>query len=187
LSAPTDPAGRFRAVAAAFTARVEGVPPGGWDAPAPCEGWVARDVVGHLVEWMPAFLAAAGGPPLEVRADVESDPSAAWAELRDGVQALVDDPEVAASRLAHPRAGTHRLDEAIDRFFTGDVLMHTWDLARATGQPEQLDEAMAAEMLAGMEPMDEALRQSGQFGPRVEPPPGADATTRLMAFAGRAV
>ena len=60
-------------------------------------------------------------------------------------------------------------------FFTGDVFMHTWDLARATGQPEQLDEGMAAEMLAGMEPIDEMLRQSGQYGPKVEPPPGADA------------
>ena len=38
-----------------------------------------------------------------------------------------------------------------------------------------------------MEPIDEMLRQSGQYGPKVEPPPGADATTRLMAFIGRPV
>ena len=100
---------------------------------------------------------------------------------------MLDDPAVAGSELSHPQAGTHRFDAGIDMFFTGDVFMHTWDLARATGQPEQLDEAMAAEMLAGMEPIDEMLRQSGHYGPKVEPPPGADATTRLMAFIGRPV
>jgi uncharacterized protein (TIGR03086 family) len=178
---------RFRAVAGAFTERVDGVPPERWDDPAPCQGWVARDVVRHMVEWMPAFLESAGGPPLVVSADVDSDPAAAWAQLRDGLQAMLDDPATASSELSHPRAGTHRFDEGIDTFFTGDVFMHTWDLARATGQPEQLDEAMAAEVLAGMEPLDEMLRQSGQYGPKVEPPPGADATTRLMAFIGRPV
>jgi uncharacterized protein (TIGR03086 family) len=136
---------------------------------------------------MPAFLEGAGGPPLVVTASVDDDPAAAWAQLRDGLQSMLDDPAVASSELAHPRAGTHRFDAGIDMFFTGDVLMHTWDLARATGQPEQLDEAMAAEVLAGMEPIDEVLRQSGQYGPKVEAPPGADFTTRLMAFIGRPV
>jgi uncharacterized protein (TIGR03086 family) len=184
---PTDAADRFRSVAAAFTDRADGVPAGAWEDAAPCEGWVARDVVRHMVEWMPAFLESAGGPSLAIEADVDADPAAAWAELRDGIQRLLDDPAVASSELSHPQAGTHRFDHGIDRFFTGDVFMHTWDLARATGQPERLDEAMAAEMLAEMEPMDEVLRQSGHYGPKVEPPPGADATTRLMAFVGRPV
>ena len=174
-------------VAAAFTARVQGVGEGRWDDPAPCEGWVARDVVRHLVEWMPAFLESAGGPPLAVTADVDVDPASAWAQLRDGLQGMLDDPVVAASELAHPQAGTHPFGAGIDMFFTNDVFMHTWDLARATGQPEQLDEARAEEMLVGMEPMDAMLRQSGHYGPKVEPPPGADATTRLMAFIGRPV
>ncbi|MGQ0615483.1 MAG: maleylpyruvate isomerase N-terminal domain-containing protein [Acidimicrobiia bacterium] len=47
---------RYRKVAAQFTERVEAVPDGAWENPAPCEGWVARDVVGHLVEWLPAFF-----------------------------------------------------------------------------------------------------------------------------------
>ena len=47
---------RYRKVAAAFTQRAEAVPDDAWDNPAPCEGWVARDIVGHLVEWLPAFF-----------------------------------------------------------------------------------------------------------------------------------
>ncbi|MCU1380301.1 MAG: hypothetical protein JWN29_3284 [Acidimicrobiales bacterium] len=36
-----------------------------------------------------------------------------------------------------------------------------------------------------MEPMDEVLRQSGHYGPRVEVPADADEQTRLIAFIGR--
>jgi uncharacterized protein (TIGR03086 family) len=69
--------------------------------------------------------------------------------------------------------------------YTADVFLHRWDLARATGQDEALDAATCAEMLEGMLPMDEALRQSGHYGPRVEVPDDADAQTRLLAFIGR--
>ena len=40
-------------------------------------------------------------------------------------------------------------------------------------------------MYEGMLPMDEVLRQSGQYGPRVEVPDDADAQTKLLAFIGR--
>jgi uncharacterized protein (TIGR03086 family) len=70
-------------------------------------------------------------------------------------------------------------------FCTGDVLVHTWDLARATGLDERLDPDEVHRMYEGMEPMDEVLRQSGQFGPRVRVPDDADEQTKLIAFTGR--
>ena len=54
-----------------------------------------------------------------------------------------------------------------------------------TGQDDTLDAEVCAEMLTGMEPMDEALRSSGHYGPRVEVAPDADVQTRLLAFIGR--
>jgi uncharacterized protein (TIGR03086 family) len=66
-----------------------------------------------------------------------------------------------------------------------DVLVHTWDLARATGQDETLEPSEVAGMLTGMEPMDAAIRGSGQFGPRVPVPDDADVQTKLIAFTGR--
>jgi hypothetical protein len=36
-----------------------------------------------------------------------------------------------------------------------------------------------------MEPLDEVLRQSGQYGARVTVPDDADEQTRLIAFTGR--
>lgn len=176
---------RYRRVAGRFTERVNEVPEGAWDNPAPCEGWVARDVVRHLVEWMPAFMASAGGPELPTGYSVDEDPAAAWAALDHRLQALLDDPVASATTISHPRAGSHRLDAAIDMFYTGDIAIHTWDLARATGLDETLDPDVVHEMLVGMEPLDEMLRASGQYGPKVEVPEGADEQTRLIAFTGR--
>src|SRR5436190_14253956 len=178
-------ADRYRRVADRFTDRVKEVPPGAWDNPAPCEGWVARDVVRHLVEWIPAFLASAGGPRLPVGPSVDDDPVAAWTTLDAGIQNLLDDPAALATQISHPHAGTHRLDDAIATFFLGDVLVHTWDLARATGLDETLDARVVHDMLVGMEPLDDMLRASGQYGPRIDVPADADEQTRLIAFTRR--
>ena len=63
--------------------------------------------------------------------------------------------------------------------------MHTWDLARASDQPVALDEAECATLLAGMQPIDELLRSSGQYGPRVPVPDDASALDRMVGFIGR--
>jgi hypothetical protein len=70
-------------------------------------------------------------------------------------------------------------------FFLGDVLVHTWDLARAGGLDESLDPEVVHDMLVGMEPLDDMLRASGQYGPRVSVPDSADEQTKLIAFTGR--
>jgi uncharacterized protein (TIGR03086 family) len=181
------PADEHRAAAGAFTDRVRGVPAGSWDKPAPVDGWVARDVVRHLVEWFPGFLKDGAGIDLPTGPSVDDDPVAAWTVHSDGVQALLDDPATPGRLLSNRHVGDVPLDQAIDRFYTGDVFLHTWDLARATGQDERLDPAKCAEMLEGMLPMDEVLRASGQYGPKVDVPEDADVQTRLLGFIGRRV
>jgi hypothetical protein len=61
------PAERHRQVSRVFTERVRGTR--SWDVPAPVAGWTARDVVRHLTEWFPAFLAAGSGVHLSGRAE----------------------------------------------------------------------------------------------------------------------
>ena len=174
-----------RLIAGRFSEVVHGVATGDWDLPAPCEGWVARDVVGHLVGWLPGLLQSGAGIELPAGPPVAEDPVAAWTVQRDAVQALLDDPSTPGKVLTNPHFGSVPLDEAIARFYTSDVFLHTWDLARATGQDERLDPDRCAAMLEGMLPMDEVLRGSGQYGPRVEVADDADVQTRLLAFIGR--
>ncbi len=176
----------FRRIAADFTARVEGVDHDGWEAATPCDGWLARDIVRHLVEWVPWWVSEGTDQSVKVTADVDDDPAAAWAQLRDQLQAILDRPEAASETFDSPMFGGEMpLGVAAERFVTGDVLVHTWDLAKATGQDIAIDADFAAGMYEGMLPMDEMLRQSGHFGPRVEVPADADPATKLIAFTGR--
>ena len=146
--------------------------------------WHARDVVAHLVEWFPDFLTSATGLVLDRGPSAQEDPVGAWQVHADAVQRLLDGPE-ASTPFRHPMVGELPLPEAVDRFYTTDVFLHTWDLARATGQDERLDPETCADLLAGMTPIEELLRSSGQYGPSVPVPDDADVQTRLLAFIGR--
>jgi uncharacterized protein (TIGR03086 family) len=186
MSAAQSPADEFREVAGRFTALVGAVPDEGtWDRRSPVPEWRARDVVGHLVTWFPGFLAGGAGVVLPLGPGVEDDPVAAWRTMSDGLQAVLDDPASAATILRNPHVGEVPLPDAVSRFFTADVFLHSWDLARATGQDETLDARRCAAMLEAMLPLDGLLRASGQYGPRVEVADDADSQTRLLAFIGR--
>jgi len=176
---------RYRRVAEGMTRRVVAVPESAWHNPSPCAGWDARDVIRHMVEWIPGFLEGGADLELPTGPSVDDDPAAAWQCLSDGIQTLLDDPQTAAARFSHPRAGDHSVEEAIAMFFLGDVLIHTWDVARATGGDEALDADEVHRMLSGIEPYDDMLRASGQYGPRVSVADDADEQSRLVAFMGR--
>ncbi|KRF35234.1 TIGR03086 family metal-binding protein [Nocardioides sp. Soil805] len=180
MALPETPAARHREVAATFGALVREADD--WQAPAPVDGWVARDVVDHLVEWFPAFLSA-GGVVLPAGPSVAEDPAAAWDHHAAAVQVVLE--ERGEESFTHPYAGTHRLADAVDRFYTADVFMHSWDLARATGQDLVLDEDFAATLLGGLEQMEEVLRTSGQYGAPVPVAPDAPVVDRLVGFIGR--
>ena len=175
---------RFRRVAGRFTDRAREVSPEAWDNPAPCDGWVARDVVRHIVEWMPAFLASVG-VELPAGPSVDADPAVAWTHLADSLQALLDDRTTASHEITHEHLGTVTVEHAIGMIMFGDIVIHTWDLARATDLDETLESTIVSEMLIGMQPIDEMLRSSGQYGPKVAVAEDADDQTKLIAFTGR--
>ena len=183
MAVSDNPADRHRRLAVGFTERVRGTRD--WGAPAPVEGWQARDVVRHLTDWLPGLLSSGAGIQLATGISVDDDPAAAWLAHTAAVQAILDDPAAAAQPLQNQYIGRLPVDQAIDRFYTTDVFLHTWDLARATGQDDRLDPQLCADLLAGMEPMDELLRSSGQYGARVHVPPDAGPQDRLIGFIGR--
>jgi uncharacterized protein (TIGR03086 family) len=177
-------ADRYRKVAGEFTRRVIDVPDDAWDRPAPCDGWVARDVVGHLVEWLPAFFFTTFDLDHRPIPPVDDGPVAAWSVVNETIQDALDDPAI-ASRVRSTPMGDWTLDQTVDAICTPDVFIHTWDLARAAGLDEHLDPDEVHRLLSAMEPMDEVLRASGHYGPRVPVEDDADEQSRLIAFVGR--
>jgi uncharacterized protein (TIGR03086 family) len=175
---------RFRRVADDFTRVVEAVPPERWDDPAPPEGWRARDVVGHLVDWFSGLFLDTWGVARPAFPSVDDDPVGAWRALRDACETALADPAV-ASEVRDIPPGPMTFAAAVDQLGTSDLVMHQWDLARATGGDERLDPDEVHALLVGMEPIDEILRASGHYGPRVDVPADADEQTRLIAFIGR--
>ncbi|NDL56838.1 TIGR03086 family metal-binding protein [Phytoactinopolyspora mesophila] len=178
-------ADRHRRLAAAFTERVEAIPEQRWENPSPCPGWTARDVVGHVIEAGQSYFTLIGqeppsGPP------VDRDPVAAWVAVRDGVQAALEDPDTATTEYDGV-FGRMTFENGINQLFCFDLLVHAWDLARATGLDERLDPHEVYAAFEMVKPMDDMLRGSGAFGPKVRPPREADQQTRFLAFLGRTV
>jgi len=177
-------ADRYARVADGFTARVDRTPDAAWDAPSPCDGWVARDVVGHLTEWVPAFFFSRWPIDAPSIPSASDDPVGAWHALDATIRAGLTTPTVASAKAETP-IGAQTFEDAVDMLVTGDVMIHTWDLARAVGLDERLDADQVHRMLDGIEAMDAAMRASGHYGPRVDVAADADEQTRLLAFTGR--
>jgi uncharacterized protein (TIGR03086 family) len=180
-STPESPAQRHAYDAARFTELVESASAGDWARPSPVAEWTALDIVKHLVEWSRGFLTGAG---IELPAlDVDANPTAAWKRHVTDIQALLDDP--AGRVLSNPHTGDQPVDEAIDKFYTADVWVHSWDLAKALGREADLGQERCSAALAAMESMEQLLRDSGQFGPAVPVARTASPQDKLMAFIGR--
>jgi uncharacterized protein (TIGR03086 family) len=176
---------RYRRLAAAMTARVEGVPDDAWSNPSPCEQWTARDLVGHLVDVHRRFQQMVGRSLVE-HPSVEEDPLGAWVAVRDQMQADLEDPakvdEEYDGGLGRSSFGT-----SVDGFVCFDLVVHGWDLARATGQDETIEPGDVERIHASVDAMGDVMRSNGVIADPVEPAQDASAQDRLLASLGRRV
>lgn len=175
------PSERHAAVAGRFTELVAGVRD--WDAPTPVKEWKASDVVDHLTGWLPGFLAAFAHVKID-EASETNDLREKWRVQTESVQAVLDG-ERAGELVTSEMFGELPLQVLIDRFYTADVFMHSWDLAAASGQDAGLDPSWAAELTAGLRAMGPALYASGQFGTPVAVPDDANDIDQLIGVIGR--
>jgi uncharacterized protein (TIGR03086 family) len=178
-----EPAAHYDKLAGLFAEKIAAVPPDRWDAQTPCPEWKALDLVKHVSETPGMFLGFVGEELGELPA-VQDDPAATFAYARSKIQAALEDPETANAEF-EGFSGKSTFAAAVDRFLCFDLLVHGWDLSRATG----IDETMPAEELGGLEKAAEAfgdaMRGPGAFGAALTPPEDADQQTRLLAFLGR--
>jgi uncharacterized protein (TIGR03086 family) len=181
----SDVADRYRRLSTAFAHRVAAVPPEAWANQTPCEEWTARQLVGHVVDVHRMFLGLVGRE-LRPGPSVDDDPLGAFLSARDQVQADLDDPQRASAEY-DGYFGRTTFADTVDRFLGFDLVVHGWDLARATGQDERIAPEDVQRVWADTEVFGDAMRSSATCGPALEPPPDADEQTRLLAYLGRQV
>lgn len=153
-----------------------------WDAPTPVPEWTTAGIVDHLITWPKTVFADWGD--LDLTDDPTAPPARRWRHRADALQAVLDEPDVASRPVTVGPFAGQPLDVAIDRAYSADVFMHTWDLATATNQPHRLDPDFARELLNGLTSMEDVLRSSGQYGPAY-PTNSTDPIGQLAAFIGR--
>lgn len=177
---------KYRRAIGGFSDVVDRVPSDRWSAQSPCEGWTAAHVVGHVIGGTQMVSAVQTGKAPEFADPVAAagdDPAASFAKARDLALSTLTD-EYLSKNVTTPM-GEMTVDQMLGMFLTNDALIHTWDLAKAAGVSVELDQQLVEEAYGRLVPIDAMLRQPNLFGPKVEPPAGADATTKLMCFVGR--
>ena len=170
----------YEAAARPLSAVLDAVPATAWDAPSPCDGWSARDVVAHVVTTQRELLTTHGaelGPAPDL-----TDPAAAFRAHSTEVLGLVGE---LAEQAYDGFFGPTTVGATLEQFYVWDMVVHRWDVARATGGDETLTDAELDRTEAGADGFGEALHVDGICAPAVPAPDGADRQTRVLARLGR--
>jgi uncharacterized protein (TIGR03086 family) len=168
---------------------VAGISADQWTGSTPCPEYDVRTLTNHVVGgnfWVAEL--APGGTIDEVGSRLDGD-------------LLGDDAAAAYDRSAAAAASAFNADGVMDKpvavsygpvpnsVYAGhrivDVLIHGWDLAKATGQDTALDTELVQAAWDIVTPQAELLKSSGAFGEPVAVPDDADLQTRLLAVLGR--
>lgn len=178
--------------AAAQLARlVDGVDDDQLAAATPCAGWPVAVLLNHLLALTVAFTAAA-----HKDSSVASRPEPGgslpvdwWCQLHEHLDALVTAWRAPQAWEGETEAGGVTMPaEVMGVVALDELVLHGWDLARATGQPFQADPASVQASLgfaASMSEPDQQAGREGLYGPVVAIPPGASDLDQLLGFAGR--
>ncbi|MGW0559205.1 TIGR03086 family metal-binding protein [Streptomyces sp. NPDC003016] len=160
-------------------------------APTPCEKYAVHHLLAHLVGLTAAFRDAA---KKELGPSTDTDPGAALPVLDDDWRTRLPrqlDELAAAWRSPGAwqdttRAGGVTLPGGIaGKVALNEVVVHGWDLARATGQAYAPDAAALRSSYELLEPTGDTPGDDGIFGTPVEVPGDAPLLDRVVARAGR--
>lgn len=169
----------WRQAADAFDQRYNAIGDDQWQQATPCTEWQVRQLVDHAV----GVQQSLGGNT--VGADIEE--GADWPATRDAIDAALATEGALDGTTEHPAFGEVPKAMMIG-IGTSDLLLHTWDLARAIGADEALPAEAVSACYAGLQQLPEEVRLApGRFGSPIEPPADADEQTRLLLFSGRQV
>jgi uncharacterized protein (TIGR03086 family) len=151
--------------------QVVGATSGRWDAPSPCSEWDARGVVEHVIGFHDVLLLR----PLDAKPTrPKDDPIARWSVTVEALFFALASPAVLDAQRA-----------SLLGVLTTDVLVHTWDLSKATGREVSLDPELCEIGFERVETNREKFAALDMFGPPVAVADDGSIQDKLLGLFGR--
>jgi uncharacterized protein (TIGR03086 family) len=159
---------------------VRAIRPDQLDARTPCHEWTVRQLVDHLLEWGPALVAAA-------RKELVTPAQAGATDLESHFEQLKEAWSGPTAWTGVTRlGGPMELPAAmIGGMVLGEVVVHGWDLAEATGQNPEWPAGLLDFLYDEVAKTAEMGREMGAYGPPVPVPDIATKLHRILGLTGR--
>jgi uncharacterized protein (TIGR03086 family) len=186
----TDPREIHQRAVAQTESIVAAVVPAQFGLPTPCPEYDVRALLSHTVGGLNRIaMVGEGGDALAIPARADGVPDDGW----------LDAYQAAAARATAAWADDARLDALVEvpwgkvpgriavSGYVQEITVHGWDLAKATGQPTELDPELASWVLAVAQAILPPEPRGGEvpFGPVIPVAPDAGVYARLAAWLGR--
>jgi uncharacterized protein (TIGR03086 family) len=158
-------------------------------AATPCQDWDLRTLLNHTILWT-SYSAERRAHGESVAEELMSRDFAAGpdyqadyaAQIGKAVQAW-SDPAAWAGDIGVMGNATPAAD--VGAMLIMEMVLHGWDVARATGQDYVCDDAVAAALLETVQAQGEMFRKYEGFADIVAVPDDAPVFDRALALAGR--
>ena len=158
------------------------------DLPTPCSEWNVRHIINHHLKVAECTLSLLAGTgfvnPMDVDHPLPSEGApAAFEAATSAVLEAVKAPGAAELVIETPIMAMTP-DQLLMQVFA-DLMIHKWDLAKATGQDTAMDAGLAEICYNLMDSQIEGGRQMGMFGPAVVVREDASVQDKLLGLTGR--
>jgi uncharacterized protein (TIGR03086 family) len=171
-----DPLGLYRSASSWSAEKVRGAA-AKLDTPTPCDGWSVRALLSHMIQTQQYFSGSAQGKQVALSPDppdlVGDDPVGNFEQARDEVIEVFSEPGI-----------IEKTGPSLSIAFS-DVLLHGWDVARATGQDESMPDELAQAAYDTIHGRFTDEQRKGVFKPEVDVGKDASAQDKLLAYTGR--
>lgn len=171
---------------------VRAITPDQLAAPTPCTEYDVRGLVNHLMFFGPSLEGAGRKvltpPPAENESDVDLTEADDWpgdlAAQLGRTAAAWSGPE--AWQGTTSMLGTTQMPAPmIGGMVVGELVLHGWDLAQATGRRPAWDDDVLAFVHGNLENTAQMGREMGAYGPEVTVAADAPILHRVLGLAGR--
>jgi uncharacterized protein (TIGR03086 family) len=162
------------------------------DAATPCNDWDLRTLLNHTILWT-SYSAERRAHGESVAEDLMNKDFTAEPRFKEDYAAQVDravkawsDPQAWEREIGVMGDATPAADVAA--MLIMEMVLHGWDVAKATGQEYVCDDAVAATLLNTVEAQAELFRKYQGFADAVPLPEGPDDATafdRALSLSGR--